>query len=61
MCKCTNSKYKSEFKLIKYAEGKDIVQIKKEFKDTIIEVFQLSPALITHGGPGSITIHVIKK
>ena len=35
--------------------------IKKEFADTVIEIFELSPALCCHGGPGSITIQVIKK
>ena len=34
--------------------------LKKEFSNTLIEVFELSPALCCHGGPGSITIQVIK-
>ena len=34
--------------------------LKKEFTNTVIEIFELSPALCCHGGPGSITIQVIK-
>lgn len=34
--------------------------LKKEFKNTAIEIFELSPALCGHGGPGSITIQAIK-
>lgn len=36
-----------------------VKQIRNHFSDTIIEVFQLSPSLITHGGPGCITIQAI--
>jgi DegV family protein with EDD domain len=36
-------------------------QIGQHFPDTTIEMFQLCPALMTHGGPGCITIQVIKK
>lgn len=36
-------------------------QIKEQFKTTSFELFQLSPSLITHGGPGCVTIQVIKK
>ncbi len=34
-------------------------QIRNHFSDTTIELFQLSPTLITHGGPGCITIQAI--
>ncbi len=34
-------------------------QIRNHFSDTTIEIFQLSPTLITHGGPGCITIQAI--
>ena len=34
-------------------------QIRKHFAETTIEIFQLSPTLIAHGGPGSITIQAI--
>ena len=34
-------------------------QIRNHFAETTIEIFQLSPALIAHGGPGSITIQTI--
>lgn len=36
-------------------------QIKGRFPDTEVELFALSPALITHGGPGSIVIQAIRK
>jgi len=36
-------------------------QIKQQFSSTTIELFHLSPALITHGGPGCITIQAIHK
>ncbi len=36
-------------------------QIKAEFSETEIEILQLSPSLITHGGPGCITIQTIRK
>ena len=36
-------------------------QIRDYFPETTIEIFQLSPALIAHGGPGSITIQAIRK
>jgi DegV family protein with EDD domain len=36
-----------------------VKQIRNHFSDTIIEIFQLSPTLITHGGPGCITIQAI--
>lgn len=36
-------------------------QFKAQFSNTAIELFQLSPALITHGGPECIVIQVIKK
>lgn len=34
-------------------------QIRNHFSDITIELFQLSPTLITHGGPGCITIQAI--
>ena len=34
-------------------------QIRNHFIDTTIEILQLSPTLITHGGPGCITIQAI--
>ena len=34
-------------------------QIRNHFSDTTIDIFQLSPTLITHGGPGCITIQAI--
>ncbi len=36
-------------------------QIREQFASTSIEILQLSPALITHGGPGCITIQAIRK
>lgn len=36
-----------------------VEQIRTHFTDTTIELFQLSPSLITHGGPGCITIQAI--
>ena len=36
-------------------------QIKEQFQTATLELFQLSPALITHGGPGCVTIQVIHK
>ena len=36
-----------------------VKQIRNHFSDTTIEIFQLSPTLITHGGPGCITIQAI--
>jgi DegV family protein with EDD domain len=36
-------------------------QIKEQFGDTAMEILPLSPALITHGGPGCITIQAIHK
>ncbi len=38
-----------------------LVQIKSQFADTEIELYSLSPALITHGGPGSIVIQAVMK
>ena len=40
--------------------AEDVVkQIRNHFIDTTIEILQLSPTLITHGGPGCITIQAI--
>lgn len=36
-------------------------QIKTEFTNTTTEILQLAPALMTHGGPGCITIQAIRK
>ena len=36
-------------------------QIQEVFPDTEIEVLTLSPALITHGGPGCIVVQAVKK
>ena len=36
-------------------------QLKERFPDTEVELFALSPALITHGGPGSIVAQAIRK
>lgn len=38
-----------------------LTQIKERFTNTKTELFQLSPTLITHGGPGCITIHAVHK
>ena len=38
-----------------------LAQIKEQFQNTRFELLQLSPSLITHGGPGCVTIQVIKK
>ena len=35
--------------------------IQKRFSDTMVEVFQLAPSLVTHGGPGCITIQAVRK
>lgn len=36
-------------------------QIKEKFQQTELEILELSPALITHGGPGCIVVQAIKK
>lgn len=36
-------------------------QMKEAFEYATVEILQLSPSLITHGGPGCVTIQVIKK
>lgn len=38
-----------------------LAQIKEQFVNTKTEILSLSPALITHGGPGCITIQAIHK
>ena len=38
-----------------------LTQIKEQFQNTGFELLQLSPSLITHGGPGCVTIQVVKK
>lgn len=41
--------------------GKEVMaQVQKQFVHTSIELFALSPALMTHGGPGCIVIQAIK-
>ena len=43
-------------------KAKEVLQqLKTHFGDTAMELFQLSPALITHGGPGCIVIQAIRK
>lgn len=43
-------------------EAKEVMtQIRQEFTDASFELFHLSPALITHGGPGSIVIQAIRR
>ena len=45
-----------------YEKAQEILsQIKEQFQTATLELFQLSPALITHGGPGCVTIQVIHK
>lgn len=45
-----------------HERAKEVVELmKKQFADTTVELFQLSPALITHGGPGCIVIQAIRK
>ena len=41
--------------------NKVVKQFKEEFKNTCVELFELSPSLSTHGGPGCIVIQAIKK
>ena len=36
-------------------------QIRQHFESATFELFSLSPALVTHGGPGCITIQAIRK
>ena len=36
-------------------------QMKEKFSDVEFELFQLPPTLITHGGPGCITIQMVEK
>ena len=38
-----------------------VEQLKAHFGETKMELYALSPALITHGGPGSITIQAVRK
>lgn len=38
-----------------------LLKLKEHFKETAMEVFQLAPALITHGGPGCVLIQAIHK
>ena len=38
-----------------------LAQIKEQFQNNTFELLQLSPSLITHGGPGCVTIQVIRK
>ncbi len=42
-------------------KAKDIQsQIREHFEHTLFEMFPLSPALLTHGGPGSVVIQAIQ-
>ena len=36
-------------------------KIKERLQNVEFEVFQLPPTLITHGGPGCITIQMVEK
>ena len=36
-------------------------QFKEHFRNASFELMQLSPSLMTHGGPGCVTIQVVKK
>ena len=48
--------------LDKLEKAKEIQnQIREHFSDALFEIFQLSPALITHGGPGSVVIQAIQR
>lgn len=45
-----------------YSRAAEVVkQIKSTFKNTETEILELSPALITHGGPGCIVVQAVKK
>lgn len=45
-----------------YGHAKEVFDLMKDqFRNATIELFQLSPALITHGGPGCIVIQAIRK
>lgn len=45
-----------------YESAKEVLaQIKEQFETTTMELFHLSPALMTHGGPGCIVIQAVKK
>ena len=36
-------------------------QLQERFPHTTLELFELAPALITHGGPGSVTVQAVMK
>jgi len=45
-----------------YEKAAEVLQqIKAQFENVAMEILHLSPALITHGGPGCIVIQAIKK
>lgn len=45
-----------------YELGKEIFEyVQTKFTNTMVELFQLSPSLVTHGGPGCITIQAVRK
>lgn len=45
-----------------YEHAKEVLyQIKQQFSDTTMELFSLSPTLVTHGGPGCVVVQAIKK
>lgn len=45
-----------------YKTAKEVfAQMRSQFSDVTMEILQLAPALITHGGPGCITIQAIHK
>ena len=45
-----------------YEAAKEVFgQMQQKFSDTAMELLQLSPALMTHGGPGCVVIQAIRK
>lgn len=45
-----------------YENAKEVLQqLKRQFANTTMELFSLSPTLVTHGGPGCIVIQAIRK
>lgn len=45
-----------------YENAKEVLgQIKEQFETATMELFHLSPALMTHGGPGCIVIQAVRK
>jgi fatty acid-binding protein DegV len=51
---------------VAYADKKDLAekvcrQIRESFPGVEIEILQLAPSLITHGGPGCIVVQTVRK